>query len=83
MKRENMFVTNSENKWIICYSCDIPRYFSMIFRTPFSKHLSFLTPLDGFFSNVVSNYVKSRQHFQIPVFEPEFFQVLVVYKKSV
>ena len=26
MKREDTFVTNSENKGIICYSCDIPRY---------------------------------------------------------
>ena len=24
MKRENTFVTNSKNKEIICYSCDIP-----------------------------------------------------------
>ena len=57
-------------------------YFSMIFRTHFSKHLSFLTPLDGFSSNVVSNYVTSMQHFQILVFEPDFFQNQVAYKKK-
>ena len=57
-------------------------YFSMIFRARFSKDLSFLTPLDGSFSNVVSNYVKSRQHFQIPVFEPDFFQFQLAYKKK-
>ena len=57
-------------------------FFSMIFRTHFPKHLCFLTPFDGSFSNVVSNYVKSRQHFQIPVFQPDFFQFQVAYKKK-
>lgn len=26
MKRQNTFVTNSKNKEIICYSCDIPEH---------------------------------------------------------
>ena len=35
-------------------------YFLNLFKAPFSKHLYFLTALDSFFCNVVSNDVKSR-----------------------
>ena len=35
-------------------------YFPKILRTPFYKHLCFLTPLDGFSCNVISNNVKAR-----------------------
>ena len=35
-------------------------YFPKIFRKTFSKHLYFLTTLDSFFCNAVSNNVKSR-----------------------
>ena len=49
-------------KWLTAFRCltGLWMYFPKILRTPFYKHLCFLTPLDGFSCNVISNNVKAR-----------------------